>query len=75
MAKKGERSDLFGRVEPTPRGWTELDKLRKRYAQLERRVVSGDYESKDLEDMTRISGQITEREKEAREKWAKSFRA
>lgn len=70
---KPRQADLFEYFEPEPRGWTELDRLRKRYAQLERRVLSGDYVAKELEELTRISGEIIEREKEAREKWAKSF--
>jgi len=70
---KPKTSDLFGSPEPTPRGWTELDALRKKYQRLERRVLSGEYDTKDLEELTRTSGEIIEREKEAREKWGKSF--
>ena len=71
---KLKQGDLFGKPEPEPRGWTELDKLRRKYAQLERRVLSGDYKADELDEMTRISEEIIKREQEAREKWAKSFK-
>lgn len=72
---KPKQGNLFGGSSQEPRGWTELDKLRLRYAQLERRVTSGEYKAKDLDELTAISEVIIQREQEAREKWAKSFKA
>ncbi len=68
------QGDLFGQKARTPRGWTELDKLRRRYAALEKRIKSGDYGSEDLEDFASLTEQIETREKEARDKWDRSFK-
>jgi len=67
------QGDLFGPREKTPRGWTELDKLRRQYATLEKRITQGDYVEKDLSEFHRVGEEIHEREQEARRKWAKSF--
>jgi hypothetical protein len=67
------QGDLFGKSQPTPRGWTELDKLRRRYAILEKRIINGEYDEKDVEEFHRIGETIIEREKEARGKWTQSF--
>jgi hypothetical protein len=67
------RSDLFGVVRLTPRGWTELDRIRRRYSALEKKVHSGDFNSAEMEEFGTLRAQIILREIEAREKWAKSF--
>jgi hypothetical protein len=72
MARPKQR-DLFGAVRETPRGWTELDRVRRRYAVLERKVSTGDFTSAEMEEFGTLRAQIALRETEAREKWAKSF--
>ncbi len=67
------QGDLFGKSQPTPRGWTELDKLRRRYASLEKRIVSGEYDAEDADEFHQLKETILEREKEARGKWTQSF--
>ena len=67
------KRDLFGIVKPTERGWTELDKVRRRYSTLERKVRSGDFTSDEMDELETLRVQIHARENEAREKWAKSF--
>ncbi len=68
------QGDLFGKKIRAPRGWTELDKLRRRYALIEKRVKSGDYNSDDLEEFEILKDQIEQRELEAKEKWERSFK-
>lgn len=70
-----KQGDLFGGTpkKQDERGWTELDELRRRYSSLERRVMKGEYDSKDLEDLNKTSDEIIKREKEANGKWEKSF--
>jgi hypothetical protein len=74
MAKR-EKVDLFGPVERTPRGWTELDRIRSRYNRLTKKVAEGEANEKEMEEASRLRVKIDEREKEARAKWAKSFRS
>ena len=68
------QGDLFGQKTRTPRGWTELDKLRRRYALVEKRMKSGDYNSEDLEEFELLKQQIEQRELEAKAKWEQSFK-
>jgi hypothetical protein len=69
-----KQGDLFGGADrATPRGWTELDKLRRRYSTLEKKVLLGDYNDREIEEFHRLSSKIIEREREAREAWSKSF--
>jgi DNA-binding PadR family transcriptional regulator len=71
-----KQGDLFGNEKSrTPRGWTELDRIRKRFDQLERKIKSGDYKDKDLEQLEKLRLLRDKREQEAREAWAKSFKA
>jgi len=63
--------DLFER-EPQA-SWTNLDELRRRYAALERKVVSGEFSSAEMDEFGLLSAMIVEKEREAREAWAKSF--
>jgi hypothetical protein len=70
MAKQ---PDLFGHPERTPRGWTELDRVRTRYSRLVRKVAEGEATERELEEARRLQDLIVEREKEASRKWAKSF--
>lgn len=67
------QGDLFGKKERTPRGWTELDKIRRRVSFLEKKVWSGEFTSAQMDELTTLQVQIKLREKEAREKWEKSF--
>lgn len=68
------QGDLFGSpLRPDNRGWTELDGLRRQYSSLERRILKGEYDEKDLEQLHEVSEEIIKREKEANEKWTKSF--
>jgi hypothetical protein len=67
------QGDLFGPKKRTPRGWTELDKLRRRFAILEKRVASGEFSSNEMEELSNLRAQITLRENEAKAKWEKSF--
>jgi|KBSSwiStaDraftv2_1062776.scaffolds.fasta_scaffold03148_31 hypothetical protein len=68
------QGDLFGKKARTPRGWTELDKIRRRYATLEKKVAAGDYTSEEREEHSALGVQIKLRENEAREKWERSFK-
>ncbi len=69
-----EQGDLFGKARKrTPRGWTELDKLRRRYTALEKKIKSGDYKSDELEELENLKAKIVLRENEARAKWERSF--
>jgi hypothetical protein len=70
---RARKSDLFGPVRETPRGWTELDRVRRRYAVLERKIAAGDFNSAEAEEFGTLRAQIVLRETEASEKWAKSF--
>jgi hypothetical protein len=70
---KKPKVDLFGDVHPTPRGWTELDRLRRRYGILTDKTFSGEITTKELEEAHRLNREIVLREEEAREKWKKSF--
>lgn len=76
MVDQEAPSDMFG---PLPakrkrqRGWTELDKLRRRLERLELKVSSGEYTDKDKEALEKLWILLGERYAEAREKWAKSF--
>lgn len=67
------QGDLFGKKARTPRGWTELDKLRRRFATLEKKVLAGDFTSEEREEHSALAVQIKLRENEARVKWEKSF--
>jgi hypothetical protein len=72
--RKKRQSDLFGTLkEPDPRGWTELDRVRRRYSMLEKKVRAGDFNSQEMDELETLRVQIYARENEAREKWAKSF--
>jgi hypothetical protein len=69
-------SDLFGPLAPRrrgDRGWTELDRIRRRYDRLVRKVACGEASGRELEEARRLQDTIVAREREAREKWAKSF--
>ena len=70
---KPKQQDLFGKTKKTERGWTELDKIRRRVAFLEKKVWSGEFTTQEMDELTTLQVQIKAREKEAREKWAKSF--
>ena len=65
--------DLFGPPEKTRRGWTELDRIRRRYSVLEKKILAGDFKSFEMEEFHNLSAQIIVREREAREAWLKSF--
>lgn len=68
--------DMFGSEFPrSPRGWTELDRIRARYSRLVKRVADGEATEREMEEVRRLRDTIVTREKEAREKWAKSFKA
>ena len=67
------KKDLFGVVVRTDRGWTELDKVRRRFSTLEKKVYSGEFNADEMEEFVMLRAQIEIREKEAREAWAKSF--
>lgn len=68
------QGDLFGpKKTRTPRGWTELDRIRRRVSFLEKKVWSGDFTSAQMDELTTLQVQIKARENEAREKWEKSF--
>ncbi len=69
-------SDMFGPIpirRQRQRGWTELDKLRRRLERLEKKVSDGDYTEKDIEALSKLWTLLGERYSEARVKWAKSF--
>jgi len=67
------QGDLFGPRKKTPRGWTELDKIRRRVLFLEKKIWSGEFTTSEMDELTTLQVQIKARENEAREKWAKSF--
>lgn len=67
------QGDLFGKKKRTTRGWTELDKIRRRVSYLEKKVFSGDFTSAQMDELATLQVQIKFREKEAKEKWEKSF--
>lgn len=69
-----EYGDLFGKKQPTPRGWTELDKLRRRFVLLERKIASGEYTASEREEHAALRVQFRLRENEAKEKWERSFK-
>lgn len=76
MVERPGPSDLFGAIpqrRKSQRGWTELDRIRRRLQRLEARLSAGDYKDGDLDAIVELRQQIVERETEAREKWAKSF--
>lgn len=76
MRKKSAytQADLFGALAAADnRGWTELDRLRRRYSALERKMETGEYTADEVDEFHRITDEILTREKEAREAWAKSF--
>lgn len=70
-----EKIDLFGEVVRTPRGWTELDRIRARYSRLVKRVADGEASEREMEEARRLRDVIVTREMEARDKWAKSFKS
>lgn len=68
------QGDLFGPNKTrSPRGWTELDKIRRRYATLDKKIKSGEYSVGDMEEFSNLKAQIAQRENEARAKWERSF--
>lgn len=73
--KKEKQGDLFGPKRPTPRGWTELDKIRRRFSFLEKKIHSGEFSSSEMEEFSTLQAQIRVRESEAKEKWDKSFKS
>ncbi len=68
---------MFGpfRQSSSQRGWTELDKLRRRYAHLERKILTGDYNESEVREFSMIQDRMIHREREAEEKWVKSFKS
>jgi len=66
------QSDLFGARVSTPRGWTELDKVRARIQRLEKKADQGDFTAEDLEDLRDLRQTLSARELEASEKWKRS---
>lgn len=76
MVERAGKSDLFGALPPrrkSERGWTELDRIRRRYARLKKLVDDGEASEREMEEAGRLGDLIVVRENEARVKWAKSF--
>jgi hypothetical protein len=76
MVERGGPSDMFGPLLPRrkrARGWTELDRIRTRYAKLSQLVADGEANERQMEEASRLRILIIDRENEARVKWAKSF--
>jgi hypothetical protein len=67
------QGDLFGPQPRAPRGWTELDKLRRRYGILTDKVMGGEASTKEMEEAHKLAREIVIREEEAMGKWKKSF--
>lgn len=55
------------------RGWTALDRLRRRIERMNQRIARTGGTERDLERRDRLAGQIARREEEAKRKWKRSF--
>lgn len=69
MFRQGE---LFERPKRNRRGWTELDKIRRRIAKLEKRCSDGDATALDMERILKLKELLARREEEAKQKWKNS---
>lgn len=69
------RGDLFGKPDKRPkkRGWTELDRLRARVEQLNKRIEDTGGDEKDLEACDDATMRLIRAEEEAKGKWKNSF--
>lgn len=67
------KRDLFGAPTKSTRGWTGLDRIRRRYGRLIGRIADGEASVKEMDDATHMRDLIVAREQEARVKWKKSF--
>lgn len=68
-------SSLFDSPKDEPRGWTDLDELRRRMGLLERRIAAREATLSEWCDLIDLGRLIREREREAAEKWNTHFKS
>lgn len=68
-----QQKDIFGVIEPSPRGWTELDRLQAQVRRLQVKWDGGELSGEQIDEFFALKQTLADRYREAEQKWKKCF--